>query len=56
MTARKKAAMRIRVTTTLREDLWRELQIEAIRQKTDCNAILEALMTEYLKKQKKKGG
>ena len=48
--------MRMRVTMTLREDLWRALQIEAIKQNTDCNSILESLMTEYLKKTKKKGG
>ena len=48
--------MRIRVTTTLREDLWRALQHEAIKENTDCNAILEDLMEDYLKKQKRKGG
>jgi hypothetical protein len=49
-------SMRIRVTTTLREDLWRALQIEAIKENTDCNSILEDLMAEYLKKAKRKGG
>lgn len=47
--------MRVRINTTLSADLWEALQIEAIRQKTDCNAILEELITAYLKKQKKGG-
>ena len=47
--------MRVRVTTTLRGDLWQALQIEAITQKTDCNAILEELIAAYLKKRKKGG-
>lgn len=48
--------MRVRVTTTLAENLWRALQIEAIKRNTDCNAILEELIGAYLKKARKKGG
>ena len=48
--------MRVKVTTTLDGSLWQALQIEAIKQKRDCNAILEELMAAYLKKAKRKGG
>lgn len=43
---------RIRVTTTLSENLWRALQIEAINQRRDLNDILEELMAAYLKRRK----
>lgn len=46
----------MKVTTTLATDLWKALQIEAIRQGRDANDILEKLMASYLKKAKKKGG
>jgi hypothetical protein len=46
--------MRIKVTTTLRGDLWEALQIECIKRKCDANDILEQLIAEHLKK--KKGG
>ncbi|MBI4523937.1 MAG: hypothetical protein HY695_09025 [Deltaproteobacteria bacterium] len=48
--------MRVKVTTTLDGALWEALQIEAIKQKRDCNEILENLMASYLKKATKKGG
>ena len=34
--------MRIKVTTTLRGDLWEALQIECIKRKCDANDILES--------------
>ncbi len=46
---------RIRITTTLSEKLWRELQHDALDKKTDCNAILEKLIAGYLRKRKKGG-
>jgi hypothetical protein len=49
-------SMRIKVTTTLRGDLWQALQIECIKRKCDANDILEELIAEHLRKSKKKGG
>jgi len=46
----RKTAGRIKVTTTLRSDLWKALQVEAINQDRDANEILEELMAAYLKK------
>jgi hypothetical protein len=48
--------MRIKVTTTLRNDLWQALQIECVKRKCDANDILEQLIADHLKKSKKKGG
>jgi hypothetical protein len=48
--------MRIKVTTTLRGDLWEALQIECVKRKCDANDILEELIADHLKKSKKKGG
>lgn len=47
--------MRMKVTTTLSVDLWKGLQIEAIKQGRDANDILEELLASYLKRAKKKG-
>ena len=41
--------MRIKVTTTLEEGLWRRLQVKAIKQGVNVNDILEQLIAEYLK-------
>ena len=48
--------MRMKVTTTLSADLWKALQIEAIKQGRDANDIIEELLASYLKKIRKKGG
>jgi hypothetical protein len=48
--------MRIKVTTTLRGDLWEALQIECVKRRCDANDILEQLIAEHLKKSKKGGG
>ena len=45
--------MRVKVTTTIRADLWDALRIHCITEKADANDILEKLITSYLKK---KGG
>jgi len=48
--------LRMKVTTTLSADLWKALQIEAIKQGRDANDIIEELLASYLKKIRKKGG
>ena len=48
--------MRVKVTTTIRGDLWEELRVRAVREKTDCNTILEGLIESYLKRVGRKGG
>jgi len=48
--------LRMKVTTTLSADLWKALQIEAIKQGRDANDIIEELLASYLKKTIKKGG
>jgi hypothetical protein len=39
---------RKRVVTTLREDLWRNLQVEAVKRGVDANDILEELIAGFL--------
>jgi hypothetical protein len=39
---------RKRVVTTLREDLWRNLQVEAAKRGVDANDILEDLIAGFL--------
>jgi hypothetical protein len=39
---------RKRIVTTLREDLWRNLQVEAVRRGVDANDILEELIAGIL--------
>ena len=41
--------MRVKVTTTIREDLWEKLRVHAVMEKTDCNTVLEKLLEVYLK-------
>jgi len=48
--------MRVKVTTTIRADLWEDLRVHAVREKTDCNTILEGLIETYLKRVGRKGG
>lgn len=45
--------MRVSFTTTLEKELIDKLKIEAIKQGLNVNDILELLIEEYLKKQKK---
>jgi hypothetical protein len=42
--------MRVKVTTTLDGSLWEKVQIEALKEKTYANDILEKLMAEYLRR------
>jgi predicted transcriptional regulator len=46
--------MRTKFTTTLDSDLIKKLKIKAIQDDTDVSKILEKLITEYLKADKKK--
>ncbi len=48
--------MRVKVTTTLAADLWEELRVHSIKEKTNANVILDELIAAYLKKVRKKGG
>ena len=50
---KEKKPLRAKVTTTLDAELWQELQIQALREKSYANDILEKLIAEYLKKVKK---
>lgn len=43
-------------TIVMPEDLWTELRMQSIREKTSASEIIRRLVTEYLKKAKKKGG
>jgi hypothetical protein len=45
--------LRVSFTTTLEKELIDKLKIEAIKQGLNVNDILELLIEEYLKKQKK---
>jgi len=45
--------MRKMVTTTLRSDLWRELQMRALTEDRNANDILEELIESYLKRPRK---
>ncbi len=46
---------RIKVTTTMRRDLWEDLKLKALLSHKDMNDILESLIAAYLKKAKKGG-
>ena len=47
--------MRKMISTTLRTDLWRRLQVEAIKRGVNANDILEELIAEYFKRARKGG-
>jgi hypothetical protein len=47
--------MRIKITTTLRRDLYEALRIECIKRRCNANDILEELIAEHLKKSRKGG-
>lgn len=50
---KEKRPVRVKVTTTLDAELWQELQIQAVREKSYANDIMERLIADYLKKVKK---
>jgi len=43
-------------TIAMDEDLWTELRMQALRERTSASAIITRLVSDYLKKSKKKGG
>lgn len=47
--ARRNVKMRARFTTTLNEQLLEALKIQAVKEKTSVNKILERLIEQYLK-------
>lgn len=56
ITKAKTRPLRVRINTTIAADLWYELRVEAVKQKTDCGAILDKLIDAYLKNTRQKGG
>ena len=50
---KEKKPVRAKVTTTLDAELWQELQIQAVREKSYANDIMERLIADYLKRVKK---
>jgi len=54
----KKGGEKIRTTTptiVMEDDLWTELRMQALREKTSASEIIRRLVSEYLKKPKKGG-
>ena len=45
--------MRVKFTTTLDENVVKELKIQAIRENTDASKIIESLVRGYLEQKKK---
>jgi predicted CopG family antitoxin len=55
----KKGGEKVRTTTptiVMEDDLWTELRMQALREKTSASEIIRRLVSDYLKKAKKKGG
>ena len=53
-TKKKVKPARVKVTTTLGGDLWKELQAHCVWENAYANDILEKLIAEYLRNAKKK--
>jgi len=54
----KKGGEKVRMTTptiVMEDELWTELRMQALREKTSASKILRRLAREYLKKSKKGG-
>lgn len=43
-------------TIVMEDELWTELRMQALREKTSASEIIRRLVSDYLKKAKKKGG
>jgi predicted CopG family antitoxin len=59
MARRKRGGEKVRTTTptiVMEDDLWTELRMQALREKTSASEIIRRLVSDYLKKAKKKGG
>jgi predicted CopG family antitoxin len=55
----KQGGEKVRTTTptiVMEDDLWTELRMQALREKTSASEIIRRLVSDYLKKAKKKGG
>jgi predicted CopG family antitoxin len=58
MARRKKGDGKVRTTTptiVMDDDLWTELRMQALREKTSASEIIRRLVSDYLKKPKKGG-
>ncbi len=53
---KKGGGKKVKITTVMEEPLWKELRIQAIKEKTSAGEIIGRLVADYLKKAKKKGG
>jgi predicted CopG family antitoxin len=54
----KKGGEKVRTTTptiVMDDDLWTELRMQALREKTSASEIIRRLVSDYLKKPKKGG-
>jgi predicted CopG family antitoxin len=59
MPREKKGGEKVRTTTptiVMEDGLWTELRMQALREKTSASEIIRRLVSDYLKKTKKKGG
>jgi predicted CopG family antitoxin len=58
MAREKKGGEKVRTTTptiVMEDGLWTELRMQALREKTSASEIIRRLVSDYLKKTKKKG-
>jgi hypothetical protein len=58
MPEKKKGGEKVRTTTptiVMEDDLWTELRMQALREKTSASEIIRRLVSDYLNKQKKGG-
>jgi len=58
MPREKKRGEKVRTTTptiVMEDGLWTELRMQALREKTSASEIIRRLVSDYLKKTKKKG-
>ena len=53
--SKKEGGEKVKITTVMEEPLWKELRIQAIKEKTSAGEIIGRLVTDYLKKAKKRG-
>jgi predicted CopG family antitoxin len=59
MAGKKKGGGKPKMATpniVIEDELWAELRMQAIRERTSASEIVRRLVSEYLKRTKKKGG
>jgi len=56
MARKKKGGDRHVKTIVMPDELWTDLRMQSIREKRSASDIIRKLVSEYLKKAKKKGG